>query len=123
MKQEMEKINKTIETSLKNLNEIIDINTVIGSPIKSDDGTVILPFMKTTFAFICGGGEYGKVNIFKDSENLPYSAGNGAIVSVKPYGFLIKDKDGYKKLGLDDTNIESLIDKATDLISKISGQI
>ena len=80
-----------IETTFKNLSELIDVNTVVGSPIKTEDGECIIPVSKVTIGVMMGGGEYGKVNIFKKALDLPCTAGNGAIISVKPCGFLLKD--------------------------------
>ena len=40
------KINKVIETTLKNLNGVVDVNTVVGKPIKTEDGEYIIPFLR-----------------------------------------------------------------------------
>lgn len=110
------RINKVIETTLKNITNLIDVNTVVGSPIKSNDGELIIPVSKVTVGLLVGGGEYGKISIFKSDSNLPYSAGNGAIVSVKPCGFLIKDKDNFKLLSVSTTPYEKILDKVSDFI-------
>ena len=115
------KINKVIETTLKNINQLVDVNMVVGKPIKTENGDYIVPISKVTVGVLVGGGEYGKVNIFKKNENLPYSAGNGAIVSVKPSGFLVKDNNSYKLISISDGPYEKFIEKATDLISEMNG--
>ncbi len=114
------RINNVIETTLKNLGSIIDVDTVIGKPINSQDGTIIIPVSKITVGVIAGGGEYGKVSIFKKGEDLPYSAGNGAIISVKPCGFLINDGSGYKMISVSDSPYEKMLEKATDFIEKLN---
>ena len=111
--------NQTIETTLKNLTEMIDVNTVIGTPINTKDG-VIIPISKITVGLITGGGEYGKVSLFKNNKDLPYTGGNGSIISIKPYGFLIKDKTGYKMVSVSDTQYEKIIDKASDFFEKLN---
>ena len=65
---------------------------------------------------LSGGGEYGRVNVFKKGSDLPYSAGNGAIVSVKPCGFLVKNKGDYRIISVADGAYEKLLDKASDFI-------
>ena len=115
---ENNKITKVIESTFKNLSGIIDVNTVVGKPIKTDDGEYVVPVSKVTIGVLMGGGEYGKISIFKKGEDLPYSAGNGAIVSVKPCGFLIKESDRYKVLSVSDKPYEKLLDKAADFISE-----
>lgn len=118
--KEQSRINKVIETTLRNISDIIDVNTVIGAPINSDDGSVVIPISKVSVGVLAGGGEYGKISIFKNGSDLPYSAGNGAIISVKPYGFLIKENNEYKILSVAQTPSEKLIEKATEFIEKLN---
>ncbi len=118
-KIENNRINKAIETSLKNVSSLIDVNMVVGKPIKTDDGAIFIPVSKVTVGILSGGGEYGKINIFKKGSDLPYSAGNGTIVSVKPCGFLYKDEKNYKILSISDNAYEKLIDKASDFLADL----
>ncbi len=113
------RINNIMETALKNLNSLVDVNTVVGKPIKTDDGDYIVPVCKITLGVLVGGGEYGKINIFKKSEDLPFSAGNGAIISIKPSGFLVKENNSYKVLSVSGTPYETLLEKTTDIIEKL----
>ncbi len=119
MQSKSNRINQTIETTLKNISEIIDVNTAIGKPINTKDG-VIIPISKITVGLIAGGGEYGKVSVFKGSNDLPFSGGNGSIISIKPCGFLTYDKNGFKIVGVLDTPYEKIIDKATDFFEKLN---
>lgn len=119
-KVEHNRINNVIETTFKNLSNIIDVNTVIGSPIKANDGTFIIPISKVVVGVLSGGGEYGKINLFKKGNDLPYSAGNGAIVSVKPCGFLINEGNGYKMISVSDSPYEKIFEKTTDFFEKIT---
>lgn len=114
------KITQVIENTFKNLSNIIDTNTVVGKPIKNDDGEYIIPISKVTVGVLMGGGEYGKVTIFKKESNLPYSAGNGAIVSVKPCGFLLKENGNYRLLSVADKPYEKLLEKATDFLMELN---
>ena len=116
------KINETIETTLKNLSTIIDANTVFGSPLKTESGEIIIPISKITVGILSGGGEYGKLGIFNSSSDLPFSAGNGAVVSVKPCGFLLKENDKFKLLNVAGNSYEKLIDKVSDFISELKDE-
>lgn len=115
-----DKINGAIETTLKNLAELIDVNTVIGSPIKIGNEELIIPFSKVTVGILAGGGEYGKIGVFQTGRDHPYSAGNGTIVSIKPCGFLIKENGGYKMVGASETPYEKLIEKASEILSGLN---
>ena len=116
---ENNKINKVVDTALKDLNTIIDVNTAIGTPIKTDDGDLILPISKVTLATLSGGGEYGKTGLFK-KDDLPFSAGNGSIISLKPSAFLIKEGKNYKLMALDDSPYDKIIEKATDIFNNLT---
>ena len=116
---EGDRINRSIETALKNLSSLVDVNTVVGKPIKTDSGEYVVPVSKVTVGILAGGGEYGKINIFKKSSDLPYSAGNGALISVKPCAFLIKEDDKFKILSVADNPYEKLLEKATDFMTEL----
>lgn len=107
------KISNSIKNAIDSLGKLIDVDTVIGTPISTKDGDYIIPFSKVTVAYLVGGGEYGKLTLFNSAKNLPHTAGNGAIVSVKPSGFIVKDKDdNYKILSVLETSCEKIIDKS-----------
>ena len=116
------RISQTMNALLKNLSEVIDVNTVVGCPIKMQDGDYVVPISKVTVGVLTGGGEYGKISIFKNSEDLPFSAGNGAIVSIKPSGFLVKEQDKYKIIGASPNSYEKILDKASDLIMDLKNE-
>ena len=113
------KIEEVVSTALKNLNEIITANTVIGTAIQTFEGDTLFPVSKITFGVLSGGGEYGKTGIFSNGKCHPFSAGNGALVSVKPCGFLIKGKGGDYKLVSSENSIDYLVDKVVDFVDKL----
>jgi len=114
------RINSAIETTFKNLSDLIDVNTVVGSPIKTGEDDFVIPISKVTVGVLAGGGEYGKLGIFQTGDDHPFSAGNGTIVSVKPCGFLIKEGEKYKIVSVSDTPYEKLIEKASEFMSQIN---
>ena len=120
LQNDKNKINVAIETTLKNLSGLVDVNTVIGKPLKTEDGELVVPISKVTIGVLSGGGEYGKINVFSKNESLPFSAGNGAIISMKPCGFLIKDEDKFKIISVSDTALDKLVEKATDFIAELN---
>lgn len=119
--KDKKRISNVIETSLENLRNLVDVDTVMGTPIKGENGELVIPFSKVSFGVVSGGGEYGKVNIFNKSGDLPYTAGNGSFVSVKPCGFLIKDNQEslIKVVTIGSTSYERILEKASDIISSM----
>lgn len=118
---EKNKINTVIDTAMKNLNNLIDVNTVIGKPIKTDDGKTIIPVSKVTVGFMTGGGEYGEVKLFKKNNDLPFAGGNGALVSIKPVCFLVNDGEKFEILNIASDGVDKIADVATELIDKMQG--
>ena len=90
------KIKDLMETAMKDINTIIDVNTVIGKPFSINDGTTVIPVTKVTLGFMTGGGEYGELKSIKGEAQTPFAGGSGAIVSLKPTGFLIDNGKGVK---------------------------
>ncbi|MBQ8197637.1 MAG: hypothetical protein IJZ73_06230 [Clostridia bacterium] len=122
--KERSRINKIFETSLSNLSTIIDVNTVIGSPIKLDNDEIIFPVAKVIFGVLSGGGEYGHVSVFKKSDDMPFTAGNGSIASIEPCGFLILDKsNGYKMVNVNNNCLDGAIEKIVEFIDKIKAEV
>lgn len=110
------KINAVIETAMNSLNNLIDVNTVVGKPIHTDSGTVF-PISKVTMGFMTGGGEYGEVKIFQKDNSLPFAGGSGAIVSLKPAGFLVQENGKFKIVSVGDMG--KLMDTASDIIENL----
>ncbi|MBO4251482.1 MAG: sporulation protein YtfJ [Clostridia bacterium] len=115
-----DRINGIFDIALKNIQNLVDVNTVVGSPITTDSGDCIIPVSKVSFGVLTGGGEYGKVNIFKNSSDLPFSAGNGTVVAIKPCGFLIKSDGEYRVLPVGSGNLDAALDKVTDFFQNLN---
>ena len=113
-----EKIATVVETAMKNLSSMIDVNTVMGKPVLAEDGKMIIPVSKVTVAFMSGGGEYGKVKFFHKEDELPFAGGTGAVINLKPVGFLISDKNDYKVIQIDKEPFDKVFDFTENLIKK-----
>lgn len=90
------KIKELMSTAMKDINSLVDVNTVIGKPFTINDGTMIIPVTKVTMGFMTGGGEYGEIKKINASPDIPFAGGSSAIVSLKPTGFLIGKGKGVK---------------------------
>ena len=122
VKENQNKINVVLQSLMENLSGIVDANAVVGTPIKTEDGDIIIPISKITIGLLSGGGEYGKSKVFNNT-SMPCSVGNGTVVSIKPSAFLVKNKGEYKIMQTEKENLEKLIDKAVDLASGIKDSI
>ncbi len=119
MAEKNQKINNLIDVSIERLDEIADVNTVIGKPITTMSGYQIIPFSKVTIGNLSGGGEYGDVKVLKETDAFPFAGGSGAVVSMKPMGFLIDDGKSCRILRIVDEPIDNLIERAGEIIHDV----
>lgn len=54
-------------TAMESLKEMIDVNTIIGDPVETPDGSVILTVSKVGFGFAAGGSEFNLDNSQRQS--------------------------------------------------------
>ncbi|WP_010099192.1 GerW family sporulation protein [Ornithinibacillus scapharcae] len=116
-------------TAMENLKDMIEVNTIIGDPVESPDGSVIIPVSKVGFGFAAGGSEFmpsggsqGSSEGGSSSEAVfPFGGGSGGGVSITPVAFLIVSPKGIKMVHLDEnTHIyEKIIDFAPKAVEKI----
>ncbi len=85
------KLKQVIDSSLSNIKEIIDVNTVVGAPISTAGGTVIIPVSKVKIGYTSGGVDYAAKRSDKDTN---FAGGGGTGVTLDPVGFLVTHTDG-----------------------------
>lgn len=44
-----------MQTAMENIKEMVDVNTIVGEPVETPDGSVILPISRVGFGFAAGG--------------------------------------------------------------------
>lgn len=117
-----------METAMNSIKDMIDVNTIIGEPIETSNGMVIIPISKVSLGFAAGGSEFKGETVDeykkKDREEevqyrLPFGGGSGAGISINPVAFVIVQKDSIKVLPIEHNSaIERLIDYVPDLMEK-----
>lgn len=108
-------------TAMENLQKMVEVNTIIGDPVKSPDGSLIIPVSKVGFGFAAGGSEFNS-NQQGDSEaTLPFGGGSGGGVSITPVAFLIISEHEVKMVRLDQHAhvYEKIIDAAPQVVEKV----
>ena len=102
------------------IEKVADADTVIGKSIITVSGTEVIPLSSVTVVNLSGGGEYGDIKTFKESDGFKLAGGNGTVITVKPKGFLIDDGKGCRLLKMEEDAIDTLIDKTGELVHRIS---
>ena len=96
-------IESIMTTTLENIRDMIDVNTIIGDAISTQDGCTIIPISRVSFGFVAGGGEYqtnahSRHDAAPQPKELPFAGGTGAGVTVQPLGFLVTGQDQVRLL-------------------------
>ena len=93
-------IENIMTTTMENIRDMIDVNTVIGEPIATADGSTVIPISRVSFGFVAGGGEYGAPKARSEAAGAehPFAGGTGAGVTVLPLGFLVANQEQVRLL-------------------------
>lgn len=102
------------------IEKIADADTVVGKSIITVSGAQVIPLSSVTIVNLSGGGEYGDVKTFKEADGFKIAGGNGAVISVKPQGFLVDDGKSCRLLKMAESTLDALIDKTGEMVHKIS---
>jgi len=114
-------INNLMSTVMENIKGMIDVNTIIGDPVETSNGTMIIPISKVGFGFAAGGSEIPS----KTAGDKPFGGGSGAGVSISPIGFLVVTADQIKMVPVSSgsTPIDKLVDYIPVAIDKVNNII
>lgn len=117
-------------TAMSSIQDMVDVNTIIGEPIETQVGITIIPISKVGFGFAAGGSEFSGETLKeynkkdKDEEieyKLPFGGGAGAGVSINPVAFLVVQEGNVKLMPVDhDSCFDKLLDYVPDLIQKMN---
>lgn len=121
-------IENLMVTAMSSIQDMIDVNTIIGEPIETSNNVTIIPISKVSFGFAAGGSEFTGETIDeyskKDKEEeiqyrLPFGGGAGAGVSMNAVAFLVIQNGNVKLIPVSHTSsIDKLLDYVPDLIEK-----
>lgn len=120
-------------TAMNSLQNMVDVNTIIGEPIETTNNIIIIPISKVGFGFAAGGSEFKGETVDeytkKEKEEaiqyrLPFGGGSGAGVSITPVAFLVVQQNNVKLLPVSHcSSIDRLLDYVPDLMEKINNQL
>lgn len=117
-------IENLMKSTMENIKNMIDVDTVIGNPVTSADGTTIIPISKVSFGFASGGTEFKETTSSNTSNRHPFGGGSGAGISLKPLGFLVVNGSTIRFLSVTDNNpYDRLLDAIPQAVDMINGFI
>ena len=117
-------VENLMKSTMENLRDMIDVNTVVGDAVETRDGSYIVPISKVTFGFASGGSEFSnatKLSQEKDNR-LPFGGGSGAGVTVKPVAFLVVKEDSVRLLPVNqDNTYDRIVDSVPQVLDMFKG--
>lgn len=119
---ENEKVNpigELMQTTMENVKNILQVDTVVGDPIVTPDGITLVPISKISIGFGGGGVEFGPKR--KDGPQ-PYGGGNATGVKIEPFGFLVI-KDGVVRMINVTPPANNTVDRIIDLVPQVMDRV
>ena len=109
-------IGNLMDITMQKIHEMVDANTVVGSPINTPDGITIIPISRISYAFASGGSD------FRVKEKPGFGGGNGAGVKIEPIGFLVVREGNVRMVSITppaSNTIDRVIEKAPELMDTV----
>lgn len=112
-------IGSLMDTTMEKIKEMIDANTIIGEPITSPDGTLIIPVSKVSYGFAAGGSDLPTKKENKDC----FGGGSGAGVTIQPVAFLTVYQGDVRLVSVDreEGTADKLVNMIPDVLKKVKG--
>ena len=110
-------ISELTDSSMKNLQTLIDSNSVVGKPVTTPDGTTILPVSRVSFGFGTGGAD------LPATQKELFGGGSGGGVSITPVAFLVIREGDVKVLQIQSfsSTADRVVGMMPDVIDRVSG--
>ena len=81
-------LSEMMSNSMSKIKDMIDVNTVIGSPITTPDGVTLIPITKVSVGYGGGGSDFVTKNYPANRDNA-FGGGAGAGVTITPMAFVV----------------------------------
>ena len=118
MAQQNENVQNLMGVTMDKVRDMADPKAIIGDPIYTPDGTMIIPVSRVTYGFASGGSDLPTKQP-KDS----FAGGGGAGITMEPVAFLVI-KDGNVRVMQINPHVgtvDKLVDTVPDVIDKVTG--
>lgn len=112
-------IGELMQTAMASIKDMVDVNTVIGTPVEASGGATIIPISRVSFGYVTAGGDLAnqeKTRKAVEPVDFPFAGGSGAGVSVQPVGFLVVSGDSVRMLP---ATCQTVADRMVELIPTV----
>ena len=113
-----EKVNRIMGLTMDKVKEMVDADTVIGSPVTTPDGTIIIPISRISYGFASGGSDLPSKA--QPSSGL-FAGGGGAGITVSPVAFLAISNGNVRVMQIEP--YFSPVDRALEKVPQVIDQL
>ena len=111
-------IGNLMNITMDKIKEMVDVNTIVGTPITAQDGTLIIPVSKVSYGFASGGSDLPTKNEKKDL----FGGGSGAGVTIQPIAFLTVYQGNVRLISVGgEGGIDKIMGMVPDVVDKVKG--
>ena len=117
-------IGDLMSATMEKIREMVDVNTIVGQPIRAENVTII-PVSKVSFGFASGGSDFATKNQKPEADNA-FGGGSGAGVNIAPIAFLIVKEDSVRLLPVAPpagTAVDRVVELVPELVDRVTGFI
>jgi sporulation protein YtfJ len=122
----MHPVETILQTTMREVKNIIDVNTIVGNPIYGEGGAVLIPVSKVSLGFFAGGGDFPTQTVQKkgqpdsDADRYPFLGASVVGVSITPKAFLYMQGG---KATLLQADCDNTLDRLVQLIPTAMNEI
>ena len=114
-------ISDLMSTTMEKIREMVDVNTIVGTPIHTEDGVTLIPVSRLSFGFASGGSDFATKSQKPEADNA-FGGGSGAGVNISPVAFLIVRGDSVKLLPVAPP-AGSAVDRVVELVPEMFDKV
>lgn len=114
------KVESVLNGAMDGLKKLVDVDTVVGEPIKAGEDITVIPISKVTCGFASGGSGFGG-----NPQNEHFGGGAGGCVKVVPVCFLVVKGENVRMIPADshESGLDKILDLMPDLVDKFAALI
>ena len=115
-------ISDMIASSMEKIQRMVDVNTIVGKPVKVSEDVTIIPISKVRIGMGGGGTDFATKNALAAKKD-PFGGGLGAGVNLDPVAFLVIRGDNVRMLPVAEpasTTLDRIVEQAPELLDKFS---
>lgn len=115
-------LNGFLGVTMDKIKEMVDVNTVIGDPIPTQDGTTVIPISRVSYGFASGGTDLpSKV---QPNKGL-FAGGSGAGITITPIAFLAVKNGSVRILQIEPyfSPVDRALEKIPDVMDKLNALV